>query len=153
VPSFRKLCRQEICSPHTVKEGNLLCGTGASVTMSAVFTLGAIVGASSSSILVSRNSASAQLPPHKSKPGIVEKFKTRLKLTPEQTQRLESLLDKTRHEFSQLHLAVKPQFEEIRQKMRSGIRQMLNEEQKREYEAMIRERDEEKSKREKDKIR
>jgi Spy/CpxP family protein refolding chaperone len=136
-----------------VKEGNLLCGTGASVTMSAVFTLGAIVGASSSSILVSRNPASAQLPPHKSKPGIVEKFKTRLKLTPEQTQRLESLLDKTRHEFSQLHLAVKPQFEEIRQKMRSGIRQMLNEEQKREYEAMIRERDEEKSKREKDKIR
>jgi hypothetical protein len=34
--------------------------------------------------------------------------------------------------------------------MRSGIRQMLNEEQKREYEVMIRERDEQKAKSEKD---
>jgi hypothetical protein len=123
------------------------------LTMSAVFALGAIVGASSGSILVSRNAASAPLPPEKSKPGIVEKFRARLKLSPEQTQRLESILDETQHEFSQLHLAVKPQFEEIRQKMRSGIRQMLNEEQKREYQAMIRERDQQKAKREKDKIR
>jgi hypothetical protein len=111
------------------------------LTMSAVFALGAVIGASWSGILVSRNAASAHLSPHKSKPGILEKYKVRLKLSPEQTQRLESLLDETQHEFRQLHLAVKPQFEEIRQKMRSGIRQMLDEEQKREYEAMIRERD------------
>jgi len=123
------------------------------LTMSAVFGLGAVMGASWGSILVSRNTASAHLPPHNSKPGIIEKFKTRLKLSPEQTQRMESILDETQHEFRQLHLAVKPQFEEIRQKMRSGIRQMLNEEQKPEYEAMIRERDEQTAKREKDKSR
>jgi uncharacterized membrane protein len=111
------------------------------LTMSAVFALGAIVGASCGTIWVSKNAASAQLPPHKSKPGIAEKYKVRLKLSPEQTQRLESILNETQHEFRQLHLAVKPRFEEIRQKMRSGIRQMLDEEQKREYEAMIRERD------------
>ena len=110
------------------------------LTMSAVFALGAIVGASCGSIWVSKN-ASAQLPPPKSKPGIAEKYKVRLKLSPEQTQRLESILNETQHEFRQLHLAVKPRFEEIRQEMRSGIRQMLDEEQKREYETMIRERD------------
>ena len=53
-------------------------------------------------------------------------------------QRLESVLDETQREFSQLHLAVKPRFEEIRQRMRLGIRQILNEEQKREYDVMIR---------------
>jgi uncharacterized membrane protein len=123
------------------------------LTMSAVFALGAIVGGSWGTIVVSRKAAFAHLPPDKSKPGIVEKFKTRLKLTPEQTHRLESILDETQHEFRQLHLAVKPRFEEIRQEMRSGIRQMLDEAQKREYEAMNRERDEQKAKREKDELR
>ena len=81
---------------------------------------------------------------------MVEKFRTRLNLSPEQTQRLESVLDETQREFSQLHLAAKPQFEEIRQRMRLGIRQILNEEQKREYEVMIRERDEQRARREMD---
>ncbi|HET6962976.1 MAG TPA: hypothetical protein VFJ27_10785 [Terriglobia bacterium] len=120
------------------------------LTMSAVFALGAVIGASWGGILVSRNAASAHLAPHKSKPGIVEKYNGRLKLSPEQTQRLESILDETQQEFRHLHLAVKPRFEEIRQRMRSGIRQMLNEEQKREYEVMIREREEQKAKNRKD---
>ena len=120
------------------------------LTMSAVFALGAIVGASWGGIVVSRNATSAPLLPQRSKPRMVEKFRTRLNLSPEQTQRMELVLDETQREFSQLHWAVKPKFEEIRQKMRSGIRQMLNEEQKREYEVMIRERDEQKAKREKD---
>jgi len=45
---------------------------------------------------------------------------------------MESILDETQYEFSQLHLAVKPQFVEIRQ--------ILREEQ--DYQAMLRERDE-----------
>ena len=122
------------------------------LTMSAVFALGAIIGASWGSIVVSKNAASTHLPAHKSKPAVVEKFKARLKLSTEQTQRLESILDETQHEFRQLHLAVKPRFEEIRQTMRSGVRQMLDEEQKREYEAMVRERDS-RRKNKKDQIR
>jgi hypothetical protein len=120
------------------------------LTMSAVFALGAIIGGSWGGIVASRNAASAQLSPQRSKPGMVEKFRTRLNLSPEQTQRLESVLDETQREFSQLHLAVKPRFEEIRQRMRLGIRQILNEEQKREYDVMIRERDEQRARREAD---
>jgi len=111
------------------------------LTMSVVFALGAIVGASCCGILLSRNAASAQSTPHQSKPGIVERFKVRLRLSPEQMQRIESILDETQHEFSELHLAVKPQFEEIRQEMRSAIRQILDNEQKPKYEAMLLESD------------
>lgn len=115
------------------------------LTMGAVFALGTIVGASWSGILVSRNAAFAQLPPHPSKPGIIDELKTRLKLSPGQMQQIDLILDETQSEFNQLHREVKPQFEEIRQTMRSGIRQVLNEEQKQAYEAMIRERDEQKA--------
>ena len=96
------------------------------LSMGAVFALGAIIGASWGGILVSRNATSAHLPAHKSKPAVVEKFKARLRLSAEQTRQLEILLDETQYEFRQLHLAVKPQFEEIRRKMRSAIRQVLN---------------------------
>ena len=98
------------------------------LTMSAV-ALGAIIGASWGGIVASR--IATQVLPQQSKPRMVEKFRARLNLSPEQTQRLESVLDETQREFSQLHFGVKPRFEEIRQRMRLGIRQILNEEQKR----------------------
>jgi len=120
------------------------------LTMSAVFALGAIIGASWGGIVVSRYAASAPLAPQRSKPGMVEKFRTRLNLSPEQTQSLELVLDETQREFSQLHVAVRPRFEEIRQRMRLGIRQILDEEQQREYDVMIRERDEQRARRETD---
>ena len=125
----------------------------ATLVMSAVFGLGALVGASWGGIVASRIATSAQVLPQQSKPRMVEKFRTRLHLSPEQTQRVDSVLNETQREFSQLHLAAKPQFEEIRQRMRSGIRQMLNEEQKREYDVMIRERDEQKARRDKERNR
>ena len=121
------------------------------VSISAVFLLGVVIGASWSGILVSRNVA-AQLSQPSGKPGIIEELKTRLKLSPGQMQQIDLILDETQSEFIQLHRAVKPQFEQIRQTMRSGIRQMLNQEQEREYEGMIRERDEQKGKQEKDNI-
>jgi septal ring factor EnvC (AmiA/AmiB activator) len=114
---------------------------------SIVFALGALVGASWGTIVVSRKIAFAEVPEDKSRPGMIERFQSRLKLSPEQTQRLQAILDETHREFGRLHEAVKPQFEEIRQRMRSRIRQMLKEEQKREYETMIRERQGRKPKR------
>jgi len=110
--------------------------------MSTVFAIGAIMGASWGGMAVSRHAASVVSLSHKSKPGVMEEFKTRLKLSAEQTRQIESILDATHHEFSELHLAVKPQFEEIRQKMRSEVQQILNEEQKQAYQAMLRESDE-----------
>ena len=89
------------------------------LTISAVFLLGAVAGASWSGILVSRNAA-AQLSTHPSKPGVIEELKTRLKLSPGQMQQIDLILDETQREFSLLHRTVKPQFEEIRQTMRSG---------------------------------
>src|SRR5262245_30279952 len=120
------------------------------LTMSAVLALGAIVGASWSGILVSRNAASALSSLQKTKPGIVEKLNMRLRLSPQQKQQIESILDETHQEFNKLHLAVKPQFEEIRQKMRSKIQRILREEQKQDYQALLRESDERRATRRKD---
>jgi uncharacterized membrane protein len=122
------------------------------LTISAVFLLGAVAGASWSGILVSRNAA-AQLSMHPSKPGIIEELKTRLKLSPGQMQQIDLILDETQSEFIRLHRTVKPQFEEIRQTMRSGIRQVLSEAQKQEYETMVRESDEQRQRQEKEKMR
>lgn len=120
------------------------------VTMSTVCALGAILGASLSGILVSRNVASS-FTPRKNDSKIIEELRTRLKLSPEQTQRMDSILDEAHRQVKQLHLSVKLQFEGIRKTMRSGIRQMLNDEQRREFEAMIREREDLKARREKEK--
>ena len=84
--------------------------------MSAVFALGAIIGASWGGIVASRIATSAQVLPQQSKPRMVEKFRARLNLSPEQTQRVDSVLDETQREFSQLHQAVKPQFDELKAK-------------------------------------
>jgi hypothetical protein len=116
------------------------------LSISLVFVSGGIVGASWSGILVSRNAASAQLPPHPGKPGIIEELKARLQLSPGQMQQIDVILDETQSEFMRLHRTVQPQFEEIRQTMCSEIRQMLSEEQKQEYETMVRESDEQKRK-------
>ena len=81
--------------------------------MSAV-ALGAIIGASWGGIVASR--IATQVLPQQSKPRMVEKFRARLNLSPEQTQRVDSVLDETQREFSQLHQAVKPQFDELKAK-------------------------------------
>ena len=116
--------------------------------MSAVFALGAITGASWSTIAVSKKFPFAEISPGKGTVSMVEKFRSRLKLSVDQTEQLEIILHEAHQDFSELHQSVKPQFEGIRQKMRSSIRQMLSEEQKRGYEAMIREREQLRSTRE-----
>jgi hypothetical protein len=115
--------------------------------LSAVFALGVIVGVSVGTVAVSKKLASIKVSEKAARPAMIDRFKSRLNLSPEQTQRLQTILDETHHQFGLLHQAVKPKFEEIRKRMRSKIRLLLDEEQRREYEAMIRERELRKSKR------
>jgi hypothetical protein len=116
------------------------------LVMSAVFGLGTVVGASWSAILLSRYAVSHALPAPKKTGGTIDRLKLRLNLTPEQTQSVDSILNETHRELRLLHLTVKPQFEQIRQSMRSAVRQILNEQQQGEYAAMLRERDAQRAK-------
>jgi hypothetical protein len=110
--------------------------------MAIVFLLGAIVGASLGTTIVSRKFAA----PHEmaGRPGkakFVERLNARLHLSAQQTTQLKAILDETHLQFSALHESVKPQFEAIREQTRSRIREQLTDSQRQEFEAMVREDD------------
>ena len=91
--------------------------------MAVVFLLGSIVGASLGTALVSRKLAfPSEGTRSQRREKMIEKFKSRLKLSPEQTAQLQTILDETHKQFSALHETVKPQFDEIRDRMRARIR-------------------------------
>ena len=111
--------------------------------MALVFLLGAVVGASLGTTFISNRFASTpKISSSQGRQKTLDKFKSRLGLSPEQTDRLQIILEETRKEFSNLHQSVKPQYDEIRHRMRTQIREILNDDQKKEFEVMNREYDE-----------
>ena len=110
--------------------------------MAIVFLLGAIVGASLGTTIVSRKFAAPhELAVRPGKAKFVDRLNARLHLSPEQTVQLKAILDETHQQFGALHESVKPQFEAIRSKTRDRIREQLTEAQRPEFEAMVREDD------------
>jgi hypothetical protein len=110
--------------------------------MAIVFLLGAIVGASLGTTIVSRKFAAPhELAVRPGKAKFVDRLNARLHLSPEQTLQLKAILDETHQQFGALHESVKPQFEAIRSKTRERIREQLTEAQRPEFEAMVREDD------------
>ena len=98
------------------------------LVISTVFLLGAVVGASLGTSIVSKKFASPT-------EGAAKSGKETLQL----------ILDDTHKQFKELHQTVKPQFEGIRNRMRDQIREQLDAKQKQEFEVMVREYDECKS--------
>lgn len=110
--------------------------------MAIVFLLGAIVGASLGTTIVSRKLAAPQeMAGRPGKAKFVDRLNARLHLSPEQMVQLKAILDETHQQFGALHESVKPQFEAIRFRTRERIREQLNNAQKPEFEAMVREDD------------
>ena len=110
--------------------------------MSVVFLLGAIVGASLGTTIVSRKFASPQeMAKAPGKVQFVDRLNARLHLSPEQTAQLKVILEETHQQFAALHESVKPQFEAIRNRTRDHIREQLTDSQRPEFEAMVREYD------------
>lgn len=113
------------------------------LVISIVFLLGAVVGASLGTSIVSKKFASTSEGTSKSgREKLIDKFKGRLNLSPSQTETLQLILDDTHKQFKELHETVKPQFEGIRNRMRDRIREQLDATQKQEFEVMVREYDE-----------
>ena len=110
--------------------------------MAIVFLLGAIVGASLGTTIVSRKFAAPhELAVRPGKAKFVDRLNARLHLSPQQTVQLKAILDETHQQFGALHESVKPQFEAIRSKTRDRIREQLTDAQRPEFEAMVREDD------------
>ena len=123
----------------------------ASLLIGVVFLLGAIVGGSLGTTIVSRQFASRpEISARQKRNMILEKFRSRLSLTPEQTEKVSVILEETHRQFRALEQSIKPQSVEIRSQMRNKVRQLLTEDQKGAFEVMTREYDQRKAREESD---
>ncbi len=69
-------------------------------------------------------------------------MQSRLHLAPEQSRKLNEILDETRGRFSEARERLRPEMERIRREQVEKIRSMLSESQRPEYDKMRREREE-----------
>jgi len=68
----------------------------------------------------------------------VQYLSRELKLDTQQTSQLTQILDESRKKYDALHSQVRPQFEALRQETDNQIRQILNPEQSRKFDDVIR---------------
>ncbi len=67
---------------------------------------------------------------------LLNEFSTRLKLTPDQRQRVADILDAKRVKIEALRTEFRPKFDEIRATTRAEIRQVLTPEQQQQFDVM-----------------
>ena len=103
-----------------------------------VFVLGSITGAALTGLYRSRAGNSRS---ERNGHGRFEKLRTELKLSDEQTKAVSAILDDARNEYRTLRSELRPRFEEPRQKARSKIRALLNQEQQQKFDAMVAQQD------------
>ena len=114
-----------------------------------VFLLGAIVGGSLGTTIVSRKfAAPPEISAKQRRNMLLEKFRSRLNLTPEQTDKVRVILEQTRQQVRGLEQTIKPQSAEIRNQMRGNVRELLAADQKKAFEVMTREYDQRKAREE-----
>jgi Spy/CpxP family protein refolding chaperone len=70
---------------------------------------------------------------------VLERMTRRLDLTAEQSARIEAILDNRSTQFRRVMAPLRPQFDSIKANAREQMRQVLDQEQKLEFEALIRE--------------
>ena len=72
----------------------------------------------------------------------LNEMETRLKLVPDQVQKLVAILDTTRNTFRELNDKHRPEYEAIQSHQREQINGLLNDVQRSEYQKMLKEREE-----------
>jgi Spy/CpxP family protein refolding chaperone len=108
-----------------------------------VFSSGIVLGVFGDRVY---NAAPVQSRPTKPNPEefrkkMVAEYQGRLKLTDQQIQQLNIILDETRSRFHEAHQKMDPELAAIQHEQRDKIRQMLKPEQRDEYEKMLQERE------------
>jgi hypothetical protein len=111
------------------------------ILLSVIFLLGILAGISLDSMIFkkSRGRGGDFRGPRKER--IVEHFQSRLHLTPDQVKQLRTVLDDTDRQIEQLYQPLQSQHDAIFNGLRERTRAFLNDEQKLEYEKMIKEMD------------
>lgn len=104
-----------------------------------VFLSGAVVGAVAMQLYNARTVHGFS--PDDMRKRYAEEMRTRLKLNPEQAKRLDAVLEETGQHFRALREKYRPEMKALQEEQAEKIRQMLDENQRREYEKMRLERE------------
>jgi len=106
-----------------------------------VFVLGCVTGASLDGVYRSRAGGGAHHDRQGSKGDMFERLRRDLNLNDEQATRVRAILDETRDEYRRLRAEARPRYDQIRERGRASIRDVLTPEQQIIFDAKIAERD------------
>ncbi len=109
------------------------------VYLTLVFLSGAVVGGVALQLF--NGSSVRGFNPADARKRYAEEMRERLKLTPEQSQKLEAIFKSTHERFRVLREKYQPEVKAIQEEHADSIRRMLNETQRQEYDRMRQERD------------
>ena len=114
----------------------------------AVFLTGAVVGGLAVHVFGDRiwNTRAADPTAQITKKELLQQLNTQLHLTPDQQSQINAIMDGTVSDINRILTPLGPQFEEVRQQGRQRIRAVLTPDQLPQFEAFIRQLDEQRSK-------
>lgn len=115
-----------------------------------VFLSGIVVGAFGHRLYtVSPVSASGARSPEEYRQKYLSEMRSRVKITPDQEQKLVAILDETRSRYKETRDSIEPQMQRIRQEQVAQVNAILSAEQQAEYARMREERERQRQQREK----
>jgi hypothetical protein len=114
--------------------------TKARLAVLAIFVVGFVAGGLAMN-LYNKRASSAENGRPRSRTPLIEVMKTKLQLTPQQVEQVDTILDETFQEYNKCKEDLRPRFDAARQKSRDRIRAVLTAEQLPKYEEMIKEAD------------
>jgi len=117
--------------------------TSATLMLVLTFVLGGIAGAISEHLFDTRFKSAAARPPGRFGPrDIVEDMSKDLKLNPEQKEKLKGIVQQSRERYRALSVQFRPQYNTIRNETNQEIRQILTDEQRSRFDAIVKDVDE-----------
>ena len=107
------------------------------IVFAVVFALGIATGAALDGVYRSRAAAGHSAEERKREAEAhFEKMRGDLNLSDDQSAKIRAVLEETRNEYRQLRNELRPRFDEPRLKARARIRDVLNDEQRKKFDAM-----------------
>ncbi len=117
--------------------------TSATLMLVLIFSLGVVAGAISDHLYQTRMRSVDGRPPGRLGPhDIVEDMAKDLKLSPDQKEKLRGIVLQSRERYRALSVQFRPQYDAIRNETNQQIRQILTDDQKVRFEALVKEIDE-----------
>jgi uncharacterized coiled-coil protein SlyX len=107
-----------------------------------VFASGVVLGVFGQRLYTASTVVAKQRPtPEEQRRRITAEYESRLKLTPDQISKLNTILDETRAEMEETRQKMRPAYQKIHEGQVAKIREMLTPDQLTEYDNMRRERE------------